>query len=115
MVAQLQHIFVRHKAAAVDQAGDLFRQQTVKHLFFLIRLHLLDILLLHKPDDLNPVPVKMVKKTGQLQSGAVHIRMAHHRLLHVDLRSQVFQLHLLYHFRNGHSIHVLVLLFPSLT
>ena len=64
MVAQLQHILIRHLAAAVYQTRNLLCQQLVIHLPSALRSHLADIFLLHITDDLNTVLIKMIKKSG---------------------------------------------------
>ena len=48
----------------------------------------------HKTDDLHPRGLMMLKITGKLKRRPVDVRLCDLDSLHVDLRRQIFQLHL---------------------
>ena len=76
MQAQILHVFIRLLAAAVNHARNLTGKKLVITLYPHLPRKSIDISLLHIADDLDTFPVKMVKKTGQLQCRTVYIRVA---------------------------------------
>ena len=56
-----------------DEGGDILAEQLLKALPPLVRRQAGEVGILHLADDLEPVGIKIVKKTGELQAGAVHI------------------------------------------
>ena len=93
VITEFQKVFIRLLVAAEHQTGNLAGCELIVHPALLLLVHGINICLLYVSDDLNPLPVKMVKETRELQGRTVHVRMGQHNLVRVNLRRGVFKLH----------------------
>ena len=95
IITELQQVLIRFLAAAEYKAGNLAGCKFIIHQALALLVHGINICLLNVSDDLNPFPVKMVEKSGELQGRTVHVRVCQHDLVRVNIRSGVAKLHFL--------------------
>ena len=105
IITELQKVLIRFLAAAEYKAGDLAGCEFIIHQALAFLVHGINICLLNVSDDLNPFPVKMVEKPGELQGRTVYVRVRQHDLVRINIRSGVAKLHFLNQFRYGYSMH----------
>ena len=87
---------IRLKLPAVYHAGHGIGEKLIVDLQLPFLGHGFHIRVFHKADDLQPRRLMVFKIAGKLQRRSVEIRLCDPDSLHLDLRRQIFQLHLLY-------------------
>ena len=90
IAGQGQDIFIGRHAAAVHQAGDLAGEELIKDFHLPLLAQGRDERALHRSHGLDPLMVKMVEKTCQLQCRPVHLRMGQDDLIRIQIRCGIF-------------------------
>ena len=105
LLRQLQK-FPRHlHIAAEHNTRHFVGHDPSHHLCAVIHALVFHICVFHMPDDLNPVMIKIIKKTCQLQRRTVDIRLGDLDVFQFHLRSEALQIHLVNTFLQCYSIH----------